>query len=298
MTKLTPFGVALRKLRVEKGLRLFDVAEKIGKSSSILSAIETGRKPIPDMFVLELSRGLDLTKQEIAELTKAKARTNSFVSVKHLPAEQREMVAAFARRMDEIPSEILDEMRKSLLKSMDDEIPFRRKRRGILVPAMSKAKIETLASKVRTIFCDNSVFSIPIIHIIEFHLEKVFPEFDFQIWERDIMGGDEGRVVPHTNKLILREDVYSDACRGEARARFTACHELGHYLMHHEVSFSRTSSDTDPVYCDAEWQADTFAGFLMLSREHARSFKSPEEAARKCEMSLHAAKVTLAKYSK
>jgi transcriptional regulator with XRE-family HTH domain len=75
MSKLTPFGVALRKLRVEHELRLFDLAEKLRKSTAMLSAIETGRKQIPDGFIAALVRSLNLTSAEHKELRAAKDRT-------------------------------------------------------------------------------------------------------------------------------------------------------------------------------------------------------------------------------
>ena len=65
MVMLTPFGIALRKLRVEKGLRLFDLAEKLGQSTAFLSAVETGRKPIPDGLVFKVTRALDLSIPEL-----------------------------------------------------------------------------------------------------------------------------------------------------------------------------------------------------------------------------------------
>lgn len=296
MSKLSPFGVALRKLRVEKGLRLFDIAEKLGKSTALLSAIETGRKPVPDMFILDLQRALNLNKEEVRELRAGKERTREDVNVKHLGGEQRELVAAFARRLDELPANLIEELRKKVLKSVAGEEPFRRRRRGLLVPPKSNAVIEAIAGRVRSIFCDESIPSVPIIEILEFRLEKLDRDFRFEVRERSEMDHDEGRVVPAEKLLVLREDVYDAACRGEARARFTACHELAHYVMHHEVAFSRVREDNDPIYRDAEWQADAFAGYLMMPRDLASRFNSVEEAAAGCGMSAQAAAVTMSKY--
>ena len=44
----TQFGKELKKLRIDLGITLMDMANKINVSAAFLSAIETGRKRIPD----------------------------------------------------------------------------------------------------------------------------------------------------------------------------------------------------------------------------------------------------------
>jgi transcriptional regulator with XRE-family HTH domain len=47
MKKLTPFGRAVRKYRVDRGETQLEVAEAIGVSIAFWSAIETGKKNVP-----------------------------------------------------------------------------------------------------------------------------------------------------------------------------------------------------------------------------------------------------------
>jgi transcriptional regulator with XRE-family HTH domain len=296
MPKLTPFGVALRKLRVERELRLFDLAEKLGRSTAMLSAIETGRKQIPDGFIAELVRALNLTSAEHKELRAAKDRTQKVVNVEHLAPDNREVVAAFARNPGELPSHLLEQIRKLVLRSNDDEMPFKRKRRGMRVPPLSRAKIETFAANVRNRFGCTDLHWFPIVEVIEFWMIALVPDFVFEVWGREVMGEDEGRVVPPYNTLILREDVYEKACKKDGRARFTAAHELAHFLMHHDVTFARASSDDEPIYCDAEWQADTFAGHLMIPRHLYRVGASAEETSIAFGTSAQAATVMISRY--
>jgi transcriptional regulator with XRE-family HTH domain len=296
MAKLTPFGIALRKLRIDHEMRLFDLAEKLGKSTAMLSAIETGRKPIPDGFVVATSRAMGLTTEEARSLRSAKEKTLKEVRVDHLASEQREMIAAFARSIDDIPEAVLEQLRNSIFKSTDDEVPFRR-RRGMRVPPMSNVKLEVLAGKVRSVFCTDADDMIPIIEIIEHRLPKLIDNFTFDYRGKVEMGKAEGLVVPGENTLILRSDVYDAACKGDGRARFTACHEFGHFIMHHEVFFARFREDSDLIYCDAEWQADCFAGFLMMPRKLAATTPTVTEAAAKFGMSIQAAQYLLKKYN-
>ncbi len=296
MPTLTPFGIASRKLRLDKGLRLLDIAAKLGKSPAFVSAIETGRKPLPDGFVRAVVRALDLTADQAKELRRAADRTRKEVTVEKLPEDQRELVAAFARTIDELPAEMLIELKKTILKSDDDEEPFRRKRRGIFVPAISTALLREWADKVRFAFVTGDQIEFPIMDVIESHLGKIFNGYCLDVQDRDTLGNEEGKVIAGTNCIILRTDVYEGAWRGNGRDRFTACHEFGHYLMHRRVTFARMRSDDDKIYCDAEWQADTFAGTLLMSPLHLHHFADAADAASKCKMTGRAAEVMWSKY--
>ena len=296
MSTLTPFGIASRKLRLDKGLRLLDVATKLNKSSAFVSAIETGRKTIPDGFVRAVVRAMDLSAEEAKELRRSADRTRKDVTVEKLPEDQRELVAAFARKINELPTTMLDDLKKEILKSTDGEIPFRRKRRGIVVPALSTPLLREWADKVRSAFVADDQLQFPIMDVIECRLGKLFEGYCLDVQDRDTLGDEEGRVVAGKNCIILRTDVYEGAWKGNGRDRFTACHEFGHYLMHRSVTFARMRSDNDKIYCDAEWQADTFAGTLLMSPRHLHLFADPGDAAIKCKMTGQAAEVMWEKY--
>ena len=75
MAVLTPFGQVLRKLRIEKNITLQELSKKLGNSPAFISAVETGRKAIPDAFAVHVARALDLTQPQIQELRKAADRT-------------------------------------------------------------------------------------------------------------------------------------------------------------------------------------------------------------------------------
>ena len=61
---------------------------------------------------------------------------------------------------------------------------------------------------------------------------------------------------------------------------------------------ARTRDIQQPIYRDAEWQADVFAGGLLMSARHANSFVNAEDAAAKCGITPAAARVMLSKYQK
>jgi transcriptional regulator with XRE-family HTH domain len=105
---LTPFGIACRKLRLDRGMRLLDLAKKMGLSAAFISAVETGRKAIPDGYVVRAGRAMELTTTELREITRAADRTRTEVRLDKMNPAQREIVHAFARRLDDIPSDLLE----------------------------------------------------------------------------------------------------------------------------------------------------------------------------------------------
>jgi Zn-dependent peptidase ImmA (M78 family) len=298
MSGLTQFGIAVRKLRLDKGMRLLDLAQRLKKSAAFLSAIETGRKPIPDNFVREVADAMALTTEELATLRKAADRTRKHVTIERLPEEQREIVAAFARTLDKVPPRLMEELKKIVLKSIRGEQAFHRRRRGIVVPPMSTTTIRDFADKVRSAFVDDDQIEFPIMEVIEFKLGLILDGYYLDVRDAASMGEDEGRLVV-TRKgfaLALREDVYLGAWDANGRDRFTASHELGHLLMHRAVTMPRTREDSDPIYVDAEWQADTFAGTLLMSPRHLGRFLDANDAAKLCVITDAAADVMWAKY--
>jgi transcriptional regulator with XRE-family HTH domain len=293
MSELTPFGKALRKLRIEKSLRLLDLATKLDVSTSFLSAVETGKKPIPNGFVRKLSHTLTISQAELEELHRAEDRTRTEVPVDDKKEEDRELIAALARRLDD-PG--LRERLRKLLKSLVGEVPFERKRRGFLVPPLSTSKIRQFAESVRSHFVPDERIAFPIIEVLEWLMPTVDPNFVLVIRPVEEMGDDEGLVPINRNELILREDVYEGACTDSPRDRFTCCHEFSHYLMHRRIGNPRTRDDNEKIFQDSEWQADTFAGTLLMSNRHLRYFHDADDMAAKCKVSGQAASVMWAKY--
>lgn len=167
MANLTPFGIAIRKLRLDKHLRLLDLAERLKLSPAFVSAIETGRKPIPDGFVLAVSRAMDLTTEQLSLLRRGADQTRKTIKIEKLPEDQRELVAAFARRLDKVPAEMMAQLKKIVLKSSSGEAPFHRNRRGIVVPPMSIELLRGFADKVRTAFVEEDQIEKGKIYAIE-----------------------------------------------------------------------------------------------------------------------------------
>lgn len=111
--KLTPFGQAVRKLRLTYDLSMKAMADAMGISSSHLSGIEHGEKRLNQQHIattLSFFSGI-ATAEELAVLQQAAEKSKDIVVTKDLSADARGLVAAFARRLQdgEAPTaEILD----------------------------------------------------------------------------------------------------------------------------------------------------------------------------------------------
>lgn len=294
---LTPFGRELRKLRVDRDLRLLDLAERLGQSVAFVSAIETGRRNIPSGYVEHVVQKLDLNVEQSRALRTSADQTRTEVEVAGLKEKDRELVAAFARNVSTLSDAEIANLRKKMLKSAETDRPFQR-RRGLIVSPTSRATLTQAAERVRSAFIPQHRIDFPVMQVVEFGLLEIIPDFYLDICDRDVMGSDEGRVIAGSSSIMLRSDVYEAACKGNGRARFTVCHELGHFLMHRQVVMARRPNAASPIYCDAEWQADEFAERLLLSPRHAKSLKDASKAASECVMSWDAARVMLDKYQR
>ncbi len=116
----TQFGKLLRKIRIDRGMLLKDMAAGLDVSSAYLSAIETGRKAVTDDVVARVAEYLGYPTQsdEYQELYEAAQITKGEVSISTIGASplKQQAALAFARQFNELEG---DDMEKilSLLKA-------------------------------------------------------------------------------------------------------------------------------------------------------------------------------------
>jgi transcriptional regulator with XRE-family HTH domain len=293
---LTPFGKALRLLRLDKDMKLLELAERLDITSSYLSAIETGKKLVPDGFVVKISRAMKLSAAEVKKLSAASDQTRKEVRIDKLNSEGREIVAQLARKLESGNLEQVDlEQIKKLLKSLQGDHPFHR-RPGFLVSPRSKTLLWSYAAKINAIFRPEGTSAFPIVDVLEMSMPRVFRDYFLEVRSKEEMEQNEGFVPIGGASICLREDVYENACKGQPRARFTACHELGHYLMHREIGLARVRNIDEKIYRDSEWQADEFAGALLMPRSLVDGTLTRSQAAEKFQMSDAAVEHMFRKY--
>ncbi|CAJ9144083.1 MULTISPECIES: ImmA/IrrE family metallo-endopeptidase [pseudomallei group] len=141
---------------------------------------------------------------------------------------------------------------------------------------------------------------VPILHVLEGVLPLIdeTDTYSFEILEPDEMLQRfkihaEGMTVHRDNLIALRSDVYAGALSGMGRHRFTAAHELGHYILHkgEGLSFPRRSTQDTKPYLDSEWQANVFAREFLVDIRCCGQFATPEAIAAHFCVSLKVAEI-------
>jgi len=167
---------------------------------------------------------------------------------------------------------------------------------NIRATALSRVSIRELTTEVRKICGLQEQLYFPIVEFIEWVLGDPNNDFDYEIVPISEMKDTYGTTNTASNIMRIREDVYEGAVKGNARDRFTLCHELGHFLLHQPKLISYARGNV-PVYCQPEWQANTFAAELMAPYHLVKNM-SANEIAQKCGMSLTAANIQYKTYHK
>lgn len=104
---ITAFGKALRTIRIEHDEILKDMADRLGVSTSFLSAVEIGKKNIPANWVPRIAELYNLSREEETSL---ESKANDSVTAIKLNLygsgkNQRNMALVLARSFQDISEE-------------------------------------------------------------------------------------------------------------------------------------------------------------------------------------------------
>ncbi|KGM34766.1 helix-turn-helix domain-containing protein [Inquilinus limosus] len=97
---LTEFGKEVRKLRIDRDLILKDMADALGVSPAFLSAVETGKKNVPNGFIARLAAAYSLDINTVHRLDEALLKSKSSFQIQvpaHASMAHREVAAQLAR---------------------------------------------------------------------------------------------------------------------------------------------------------------------------------------------------------
>lgn len=115
---LTHFGKLLRKLRIDCGEVTRDMSEQLGCTASYLSAIETGKRPIPDGWAEKIISLYHLEEADANQLREAVLEEIKAVKIdiSKLFGCKRELAILFVQNltdMEESTAEIIIELLKN-----------------------------------------------------------------------------------------------------------------------------------------------------------------------------------------
>lgn len=116
---ITEFGKALRKMRIDRNEYIKDMAENLYISVSYLSAIETGKRAIPENIVGRIAHAYGLEPDEVDALNQLKDKSNREVRISLIgkTSKQIEAILRFAKCVGAMNDEKLD----NIVRIMDEE---------------------------------------------------------------------------------------------------------------------------------------------------------------------------------
>ena len=112
----TSLGRFLRALRIENQEILKNMAENLEVSSAFLSAVENGKKKMPDSWHEKLAKIYSLTEDEQEKLKQAVLESADSIEldIEHSTCYQRDLAVYFAREFNSMDEDLCEKLLKLL----------------------------------------------------------------------------------------------------------------------------------------------------------------------------------------
>ena len=116
---VSSIGRFLRKLRIDNGEILREMAYKLGVSSAFLSAVENNKKKMPEKWILKLQELYSLSPEQIDELKVALEESKDVIeiNVRDASGESRRLAVTFARQFNTLDEDTAEKLLKILNKT-------------------------------------------------------------------------------------------------------------------------------------------------------------------------------------
>lgn len=101
---LTKYGKFLRKLRIDNGELLKDMAQKLGVTAAYLSAVENGKREVPLKWLQVLKVRYALDDEQLSEMEDAAYESKKEISLdlSKKEAVDRNLALSFAREFNDL----------------------------------------------------------------------------------------------------------------------------------------------------------------------------------------------------
>jgi transcriptional regulator with XRE-family HTH domain len=112
----TNLGKFLRKVRIDNDEMLKDMADKLGVTSSFLSAVENGKRKMPAAWSVKITELYGFDDEQIMIFNKAIANTEESVklNLQGISVPKRELIVSFARKIPDMDDSDLEAIREIL----------------------------------------------------------------------------------------------------------------------------------------------------------------------------------------
>lgn len=107
-------GIFCRKLRIERGEVLYDMAKKLEVSSSFLSKVENGKKKPPAEWEKKIIDYYNLSGEKKREFTDCffDALNNDYIDISKYNEKDKKLMLSFAREFDELDKALIESILK------------------------------------------------------------------------------------------------------------------------------------------------------------------------------------------
>lgn len=111
----------LRKLRIDRSERLFDMAQKLNVSSAYLSAVENGKRVAPNSWFETIVRLYDLDSAQQRELREGidESAKQVRIDIEDASSNKRDCALMFARKFEDISDEDIAEIMNLLRRRVE-----------------------------------------------------------------------------------------------------------------------------------------------------------------------------------
>lgn len=127
------------------------------------------------------------------------------------------------------------------------------------------AEIEKFANKLRKEIGISPLARFPILDVLEKFHEEGLLSVQYMEDNNPIFDDDTpAKYNPKDNFIYIKESVLEELECHEYRSNFTLAHELFHYFQCKIFGFEFEEVNECPSFTNPEWQANEFAGELLI----------------------------------
>ena len=119
----TALGSFLKQLRIENDEILKNMADKLGVRSAFLSAVENGKKKMPESWYGKLSDLYELSEDQMENLKQANMESQDSLelNIANSSDQNRRLAISFARQFDSLDDETTNKIMRLLNKKKSKE---------------------------------------------------------------------------------------------------------------------------------------------------------------------------------
>lgn len=111
---LSEFAKFSRKLRIEESELLKDMAYRLGVTSSYLSAVEVGKRAIPEKWINLLVKEYGLSSSQESELKEIYQNSMDSITMnlKEKSKKDKDLIISFARNFDSLDEDVKNSLKE------------------------------------------------------------------------------------------------------------------------------------------------------------------------------------------